>query len=131
MASHKHKISRSKAKKLADQFIAKKKKSKCFKQIPDGFLFDVEEVRQMIKHPSAKYFIVQMGLKVTTRKGVAAEELTPVLFLADDKFKAIEGSTTGTNGSSLRSASSPASDEDEGGGFLDESNPYPPPPIDI
>lgn len=144
MAKGKHRITKKKAKDLVDAMKQKRATSAPpFKDLPDGYVFEIEDVRTLISSTNAAYFIIQLGWQeATTGPGGKKAGMTPVLCITDSQYKIIEApdpiasASLGTTepaesvlSASLAFTAESTDDEGDGGGFLDESNPYPPPPI--
>lgn len=128
MEKGKHRISGAKAKKYADAFVKRKKSHPNeLKGVPEGFLFNAEAVRSLVKPSEAKYFLIKFGWKNTKDvDGVEKEMIAPILMALDGRYEVINPGGTGETPAS-RALLAPDG-EDEGGGFLDEGTPIPPPP---
>lgn len=135
MAKSKHIISKAKANKLVKQLAESKATKKSpYKILPDGFVISAEEVRTLLSHPEASYFVIQFGLKLTTKAGVTTENLTPVLCTARGDYSIIEGRAKSAAGDlsakMMPLMAAPAGAEDmptETGDYLDEVQHWPPP----
>jgi len=144
MAKGKHRITKKKAKDLVDALKQKRAGSaQPFKDLPDGYVFEIEDVRTLLSSPNAAYFIIQLGWQeATTGPGGKKAGMTPVLCITDSQYKIIEAPdpvegeslatsepTASATSASLAISTDTTDDEGDGGGFLDESKPYPPPSI--
>jgi hypothetical protein len=142
MAKGKHRITKKRAKELVDAMKQKKATSPPpFKDLPDGYIFEIEDVKTLISATNAAYFVIQLGWQeATTGPGGKKADMTPVLCVTDSQYNIIEApdplageslaATTDTETSVSRTFSTESSEDgDDGGGFLDESKPFPPPSI--
>jgi hypothetical protein len=131
MPSNKHKIPRSEAKKFAKEFDRKKAEGKeTLKDIPDGFLFTADEVKELLSNPRAVSFVIRFGWKKTQMgNGTEKDTICPILMVLDDKNKIIEGSSDAATDDAMAMSARDAGEP--GGGFLDEGDPIPPPPLDL
>jgi hypothetical protein len=136
MAKSKPIISKAKANKLIKQLAeSKAAKRSPYKILPDGFVISAEEVRKLLSHPEAAYFVIQFGLKLTTKAGVTTENLTPILCTARGDYSIIEGRAKSPAGDlSVKVIPQMAAASDGGedmpaetGDYLDEVQHWPPP----
>jgi hypothetical protein len=138
MPNGNHRLTRQQAKKLIDDLKNTRRASSVpFRNLPDGFLFPVEVIRNLIRHPDAVHFVIQLGWK-NTGPGNSQANITPVLFVTDSNHKALGeiplASTGGSDDALLVAASSAeftgtASTTNSGGGFINEGLPFPPPTV--
>lgn len=129
MPSKKHRIDRTKARELTKAFKAKRGAANgLFRKIPDGFMFDAAEVRNLLSAANAAHFVIGFGWKPG-----AQENLTPVLFTLDKDYRIIEATPKDSphDGVLMPLDEGDTGAENGGGGFLDEADPVPPPNIDI
>ncbi len=126
MAKGRHKISKDKAKACVSDFKKRKKDHPDeLKGLPEGFLFDAEDVINLLKPAETRYFVIKFGWKKTKMSdGTEREMVAPILMVLNEKYEVIHPNGTDkmatTRSLELR-------DDDEGGGFLDEADPIPPP----
>lgn len=135
----KHRIPRSKAREMVDKFKKRRGQgpAKPLPLLPDGYVFEAKEVKELLDNPAAHYFIISLGISESQEKGKPKESISPILCVADSDYKILSGAAEATAASksafldiSGEAAALNADDNnDDDGGFLDESNPYPPPPI--
>jgi hypothetical protein len=127
MPSGKHKIPRDKAEKMIKKFKELRGSGKPLPALPDGYIFDAEDVKTLLSHPQARHFVVSFGIKETEENGKSKGEVSPILTVADDQYRTLQSTLTNT---AVKSSASESINEmgDEGGGYLDEGKPYPPPP---
>jgi hypothetical protein len=138
MPNGNHRLTRQQAKKLIDDLKNIRGGSNGpFRNLPDGFIFPVEVIRNLIKHVDAVNFVIQLGWKATGPGGSQAN-MTPVLFVTDSNNKALGeipiASTGGSADSSMVATSSSgitesSSTSETGGGFINEGLPFPPPTV--
>ena len=131
MPGKKHKIPRSDAKKMVKEFDRKKAQGKeTIKDIPDGFIFKADEVRELLNTPLAESFVIRFGWKKTRMgNGTEKEMIAPILLVLDANNNIIEDTTAEDSENSP--AMTTRSTEESGGGYLDEGDPIPPPPVDF
>jgi hypothetical protein len=130
----KHKISDKTAKELIDRMKNEKAAaSSPFNEIPEGFSFELNEVKRLIAHPNAKYFVIQFGWELKGQGKNKKANLTPILCIADKNYKIIPDTKSDQliqsatmEKSSMENASFD-DDDKEAGGFLEEADPFPPP----
>ncbi len=130
MPKGKHKITKEKARKYAKDFDKKKKEHPGeLKGVPEGFLFEAADIKLLMSAPETKYFLIRFGWKKTElSEGIEKEMITPILMVLNEKMEIINpDSGLGIETRAIRSAQ--AMDNEEGGGFLDEATPIPPPNI--
>lgn len=129
MPKGKHRISSDRAKQLVKDLGKKRSESNGpFKNLPDGYIFDVNEVRALLNHSSAAHFIIHLGWKNETGNG-QQQGLTPVLSIADSNYQIIPSSDPSAAGNTPQVLSATTGVAEEGGGFLDEAGQFPPPSI--
>jgi hypothetical protein len=138
MPNGNHRLTRQQAKKLINDLKNIRGGSNGpFRNLPDGFMFPVEVIRNLIRHPDAVNFVIQLGWKASGPGGSQAN-MTPVLFVTDSNNKAlgeIPLASTGGSADSIMVARSTteftesASTGDTGGGFINEGLPFPPPTV--
>lgn len=128
MPKGKHRISKSKAKKYFEDFDKRKKDHpKDFNGIPEGFLFEAEDVKTLLSHPDSFYFMLKFGWKKTKKHdGSEKEMIAPVLMVLNEKYEILNPDSAAEN-KLAAGATRAFGDEDEGGGYLDEGAPIPPP----
>ncbi|MCU0403037.1 MAG: hypothetical protein MUE99_00680 [Chitinophagaceae bacterium] len=124
MPSKSHKIPKDEAVKLAKEFDKQKAVGKeTIRDIPDGFLFDVKDVAELISNPKAVSFLIRFGWKVTDTEAPESKGiLCPILVVLDENNRVIQRS-----GDDML----PSDPDEPGGGYLDESDPIPPPVVDF
>ena len=128
MPSGKHKIPRDKAEKIIKKFKEIRGSGKPLPTLPDGYIFDSEDVKELLRHPHAKYFMVSYGAKEADDKGKIKEIITPILTVADSEYRTLQSTIAGAD-LSLKVTESLKDNGEEGGGYLDEGFPFPPPNI--
>ena len=131
MPARKHKIPKSDARKLAKEFKKKKDEgNETIRNIPDGFLFKADEVRELLSHSEAVSFVIRFGWKKTKMgNGTEKEIICPILVVLDSHGKIIEGSTLSEEDGAMAMATRDGGES--GGGYLDEGDPIPPPQVDF
>jgi hypothetical protein len=72
--------------------------------------------------------VVSFGIKETEENGKLKGEVSPILTVADDQYRTLQSTTT-IPVEGLSATESINDNGDEGGGYLDEGKPYPPPYI--
>jgi hypothetical protein len=127
MPSGKHKISRDKAEKMIKKFIEERGSGKPLPALPDGYIFDAEDVKTLLNQPQARHFIVSFGIKEPEANGKLKGEVSPILTVADEQYRTLQSTIIETV-VKLSASESMNKVGDEGGGYLDEGKPYPPPP---
>lgn len=135
MPNNKHKITKERAKQLTEHFKGNRKASSGkFRNIPDGFIFPIETIRELISHPDAKHFVMQLGWNPQPKQPGSGPNVTPVLFVTDDNYKALpelQPLGSGTSAFSATTSYAASLDSGGGGGFVNEGGAFPPPPVSL
>lgn len=85
MEEQKHFISRAQAEEMFAAYdrLDQEQRLKLLAQLPEGFTFPLHDVVKLTQKGVAAQFMVRLGLKNVQGKG--PQEVTPVLYLADEK----------------------------------------------
>ncbi len=134
MQKGKHKISRAQAKKYVDDFDKRKKEHPNeFNGIPAGFVFDADDVKTLLSPPDSVYFMIKFGWKKTKmHDGTEKEMIAPILTALNKAYEIINPDSVAAQNPApatraLALAEGDEGEDEEGGGYLDEGRPVPPP----